>query len=342
MKQLLLIIGLACSLSIGAQTILNYSTHAIKPGTTNPMSFCEYLDPGAAGTDITWDFTTLNKTKDLDAVISSSAASENYDDFSNSNVELQEFKNKFYLEVDETGMRMVGYKSSCNCSKIKYTTPLEKMRYPFKYNDSYSGTLAGDYYNDDTKNGSMSGTYTVEADATGTILLPGDVKYDNTLRVRTSRNYSREFTGATQDIEINTYRWYINEHRYPLLVLTEIKSEVNGKSSIKYQAAYNNEVIKTNLPSNVSLMASDVNLFPNPSSGQLSLEINSTANGNVAMDIVDMSGKHIKQINEKSLKSGLNNIDLSSYVSDLAPGSYLLMINQTNEANIVKEFSLVE
>ncbi len=341
MRHLLLFIGLALSITLGAQTILDYSTHAIKAGTTNPMSFCEYLDPGAAGSDITWDFSELKKTKELDAVISSALASENFSDFSNSNVELQEFKNNFYLEVDNTGMRMVGYKSACNCSKIKYTTPFEKMRYPFKYNDSYSGTLAGDYYNDDTKNGSMSGTYSVEADATGTILLPGNVSYDNTLRVKTTRNYTREFTGATQDVEINTYRWYINEHRYPLLVLTEIKSEVDGRSSVKYQAAYNNEVIETNLPNNVSLASSDLTLYPNPSSGNLSVKINSTLAGDVTMNIIDVSGKLVSQIDKKSIKRGENLIDLSTYVSDLSPGSYILMINQSGE-NISKEFSLVE
>jgi len=58
------------------------------------------------------------------------------------------------------------------------------------------------------------------------------------------KSYTNYMQNYSYDIVVETYRWYVNEHRFPILVLIKSTYENgNGKESYHTQAAYNPVII---------------------------------------------------------------------------------------------------
>lgn len=338
---LLLIIAFLFTIQINAQTtVLHYETHALKNGVNNPMSYCQYAEPGQAGNNQTWNFSTLKFTKAFTGYIRNSSANGNQKIFTRSNTELQEFNSRFYFDVNSNEIDQYGYASVDGRSVVKYTTPFIKMKYPFKYGDLYTGTLQGisEYMN--VKNADISGNYSVEADANGTLILPGNVVFENTLRVKTSKTYNMQFSNSSQQVNVVTYRWYNATQRYPLLVLTKVTT-ISGKNTFNtYQAAYNNNVVK-NQTSVKNIVADQVfEVYPNPASSQLMVRFNAVSQGTLGFEIYDMNGKLMKNFQRNIEANGTVQYNISEEIQGLLPATYLLVVVD-GESRISKEFTLV-
>lgn len=342
MKKLLIpVITYALTFTLNAQTtVLRYATHALKIGVDNPMSYCQYADPGQAGNNVTWDFSGLKFTKSFTGYIRNSAFHGNQSIFSRANTELQEFSSRFYFDVNDQEIDQYGYASADGGTIVKYTTPFVKIKYPFEYGDFYTGTFQGISEYQNVKNADISGNYSVDADANGTLILPGDVVFKNTLRVKTTKTYTMQFSVSSQKINIVTYRWYDSAHRYPLLVLTEITT-VSGSNSFKtHQAAYNNNVVSTPKSANSILASQNFELYPNPVKSSLTVSFDAVSQGSLAFEIYDMSGKLQKSFQRNIVSNGSNQYDISDELQGLRPATYLLVVID-GESRFGKEFTLV-
>jgi hypothetical protein len=208
------------------------------------------------------------------------------------------------------------------------------MKYDFEYGNSFSGSFSGSYEYDDVPTGTITGSYSVEADAFGTLILPGNKEFESTLRIKTIKTYTNEFSSSSQEVEITTYRWYNQSHRYPLLVLTEYTTAVGENVNVNYQAAYNSNAVNA-IP---SIATESVTLYPNPTSSTLNLELNTSLTGSVYFEIFDASGKVVRKFEREAIP-GHQLFDLSSEVKGLQPATYMLIISSGNE-KITKSFTL--
>ncbi len=338
MKKFTLILALsACLTGLMAQPVLTYQNHALKPGQDNPMTYCSYSEPGISGANIVWDFSSLVAEKQFIGEIK-----ENYKSaYSQANTELVEFGVCFYFDINEKNIQHVGYASADGKTKVIYSDPFEKLRYPFEMNDSYSSGFSGDYTYNDKVIGTIDGEGEVFADAWGTIKLPNNTVYDNTLRVKSTKTYSLKFGNTSQDVEITTYRWYNKVHRYPLLTLSESKTTVNSNTSTSYQSAYNSDAISeiSSVP-----IAENINLsiFPNPASDEnVFLKFNSLYSGEVSVSVFDITGKVVVASVSKSVLTGANTLDLSSELSGVKQGSYLLQLT-IQDMVITEEMTIIK
>lgn len=331
------------SLSLGcvlfAQAKLTYENHALLSGANNTMTYCEYQEPGSAGESI-WDFSQLKEVKQFTGLVSDVSEDEF---LVTANTQLEEFGSKFLFDVSEQGMNQVGYASSDSKTIIRYIEPFNKLVFPFAYGDSYTTDFYGDYLYKSNKIADVTGDGTVEADAWGTLKLPNDKVFENTLRVKTSKNYTVEYSETkSSKVEITTYRWYMESHRYPLVVLTEV-SKTSGKSvSTNYQAAYNNDVVNPKSTSSLaSITLNDaIKVFPNPSSTELFVELESENGNPVYTSVYDVTGKLMVAEKRTVLTAGLNKIDLSEEVSMLKSGTYILNIRNENQLLSSQEISI--
>ena len=318
-----------------SQTVITYETHALLNGIDNPMSYCGYLEPGNAGQNITWDFSTLQFEKSFTGFLKNAQLTENGSAFPKANTELAEFSSRFYFNVNENQIEQYGYSSVDGRSRIYYETPFIKMKYPFAYGDIFTGSFTGSYHYDNLLAGSINGSYSVEADAFGTLILPGNKEFESTLRIKTTKQYETVFSSTTQEVEIVTYRWYNQSHRYPLLVLTTYKTTVGENVSVNYQAAYHNTAVNDIAP----LLTESIRLFPNPASSALTLELHSLTAGTLKFEIIDATGRSIRQFNREVVSSGYQSFDLSDEIKGLRPATYILVI-QNGENNIVRNFAV--
>lgn len=336
MKQILIFLSaIILTTIVFGQPTLTYDTHALKDGVHNPMTLCEYIEPGIAGADVVWDFSSLVAKKEFTGHIN--GAFDN--PFAEANTELEEFGTSFFFKIDNVRVLQVGYSSKDGKSTIEYTEPFEKMKFPFAYSDYSSKDFGGVYKVNGTQVGEITGDGTIEADAWGKLILPNNSIYENTLRVKTTKTYKTQFSSSEQNVEIITYRWYNDLHRYPLLVLTEYKT-INSSSSenVSYQAAYNNNAVHTSdIPS--FKLDENISVYPNPAEDYMKVNIYSENNTNAHLVIYDITGKKVFINSDYSISQGSNEISLDDEISTLKSGTYLLSVTMNNNT-VVREFSL--
>ncbi|HBH48646.1 MAG TPA: hypothetical protein DDX98_08395 [Bacteroidales bacterium] len=338
MKPISLIIGIFACIAVFSQPVLTHNNHALKTGVNNPMTYCTYVEAGESGSNKFWDFSELHAIKEFTGHISNADNAE----FPLANTELEEFGVRFFYDISESGIEHYGYLSRDGRTKIIYDNPFVKIRFPFAFNERSTSTFDGTYYVRDKELGNIEGNGEVFADAWGTIILPGGVAYENTLRVKSQKSYTIHFENASQHVEMVTYRWYNSAHRYPLLVLIQTTtSSKNNEPTIGMQAAYNVNAVKSSITSvDETNQMIDFDLYPNPASDAFFLELDSEEQGRVLISITDLSGRVLVGPLAPNIVGGKNTIDLSDELSPIKEGIYIIRL-ETDGKIATKEFSIV-
>lgn len=323
---------LVLTLATWSQTTLNFKTHALLPGHENPMELCKYLDPGMAGLAVQWDFTNLEATKGFKGYLSTASLKGAGLSTTGTNVELIEFNSRFFFEVNEQGMKQTGFSSKDGKSIIEYHEAFQKAVFPFKFNDYHQSSFSGEYKYNGNHLGQISGVSEIEADGYGSLKLPGHVVYDNVLRIKSVKKYTNHLSNLDQEIEIITYRWYNNAHRFPLLVLTEYSTK-NGDAEaiVRYQAAYNNKALTLSPEEHSSIDKFTFSTYPNPSNGVVKLDINSKVESSLELKAYDMGGNLVFEIPASEVVIGNNTVDISSYFSAIPRGNYHITVTIGNQ-----------
>jgi hypothetical protein len=84
--------------------------------------------------------------------------------------------------------------------------------------------------------------------------------------------------------------------------------------------------------------ASGISVYPNPGKGELTLDYNARAPGNVSIDILSTNGVILNTVNRQS-KEGNNEIKMIAKDfegKDLPPGIYLCRIRNSEESSVIK------
>ncbi|MBN2610505.1 MAG: T9SS type A sorting domain-containing protein [Bacteroidales bacterium] len=321
--------------------VLEFEKHAIRNESNNVMKLCKYADPGARGANVTWDFSTLETTSDFTGYVQSSYHSSNTQLFPQANTELNEFNNRFYFRITEDRVEQYGYSSLNNQVVTTFDKPFVKMVYPFTMHDIYEGTFRGTYkYGNSTSD--ISGNYEILGDGYGKLILPGNFTVDNTLRVKTTKSYSYELSGVPQDVLITTYRWYCDWHRYPLLVLTSIKTSVNQNTSYVYQAAYNNKATKLAEKENPVISKDKMfDVFPNPASEFLNISFTLEEESMVTIELFDIKGRKTGTLSNEMMQPGSRKLQSDISREKYTDGTYYIKVSingnsETQQVVLVK------
>lgn len=321
-----LIVG--STFSLMAQVTLTQETHGFFADQQNPMVLTNYVEPGVSGKDVVWDFSKLEVKSPFMGTIDSYHTSKCCDKFSKGNVVLEEFGNFFVFESTPSSLEQVGFMTSNGVTRFEYRKPFVKMRYPFTYRSSYNGSYEGDYIVNDKVIGKISGTYEVEGDGLGKLILPNGRTLDNVLRVKEVRSTKQLFSNGSAFITDVTYRWYVAQHRFPVLVL--IRSEVKGENSepvVSTRAAYNSNVMSTTTTTPLNPLSNmNLSVYPNPYAGKVNIEFNTLNRENVNLSIYDLSGKLVKEIVNSTLDAGPKRYQFSAKELGLPVGTYILKL----------------
>ncbi|OFY54992.1 MAG: hypothetical protein A2Y87_10930 [Bacteroidetes bacterium RBG_13_46_8] len=339
MKRITVLI-LGCSFLLNAgfaqqSVVLTFENHALQAGVNNSMILCDYSDPGSGGYNMTWDFSFLKSTDDFTGTVLARTRSKSPGSFAESNVTLDEFSNRFYFVVSPEAIEQIGYSAFDNAVVVTYDKPFVKMKFPFAMGDRYSGGFTGSMKTG-SKVTALTGHYEVAADGCGKLLLPGMASADNTLRVKTVKSYEMQVNGKTHQTVITTWRWYGCCNRYPLLVLSSIKTCAGSSVSWSYQAAYNN-VINTRLPDSGGSLSPSVRAFPNPVTDRMTLEYTVAETGEVILELFNVSGRKITTLLNNRLDAGTYRLELSPEIEGLTTGIYIVKAC-INNSTLTEEF----
>lgn len=332
MKRIIILaVGLILAVGIKAQTILTFKSHGLLPDEQNPMILTKYLDPGVEGQNVTWDFSVLEATNNFLGSVKSPSIAKGTERFATSNTMLEEFGSYFFFNSNSSVLEQYGYQSSNGTFVIEYSKPFVKMRYPFSYNSFYNGNFNGVYLSDNKEIGKLSGTYQVSGDGIGTLILPEGKSFKNALRVKEIKTYDQNLNGSNVKIEEITHRWYVNEHRFPILVF--IKSTYtfeNGQTNFSAKAAYNSNVIM--LSDNLISSASNYKLevFPNPYYDKVNINLHVEDRARVNISVYDLIGKRVSILADHYQEAGDQTYNFSAKGIGLAKGTYIIKVKVNN------------
>ncbi len=284
MKKLYIIpILIMFVINLQAQFLMKSNTHILRAGDEHYFNITNNVGPGEGGDSKIWDFSKLENKSTLTSYMYSAFTTPNSNDIPEANAILEEYETKFYFKVTDNIIEQYGTVSKNN-TITKYDKPFVKMVFPFNYGDTYSGDFSGTIEGQNNYNASFSGTYQLDADAYGTLILPGNITHKNVIRIKTTKEQC--YKGNSCNCKTVSYKWYIPNVRYP--VLTIIQSQT-AKQTKTIRTAYYPKVKNTieNNSNNELLFAENIkaNIYPNPFLREFKLDYTLNKNSNVIIEI---------------------------------------------------------
>jgi hypothetical protein len=257
-----------------------------------------YVDPGAAGQDITWDFSTVQPVNDSYNVRYQALSPDT------SVIGGIEHRTLYRYGVQGDTLMHTGYENAT--TQMNYTLPELTMRYPFRYGDTISSNFAGTGEYCHRIPLQVSGTTTVTADGTGTLDTPLGLKFKNALRVKSIRQYTR--TGMDSVVmRLETYAWYVWGNRYPVFETIKTATQKNGGEETEHQVASfffppeNQTALQTDTtnweqdkagvsPPTIDDIFTTCRLLPNPVQSELEIEYVLTQDATISFSVHDQLG----------------------------------------------------
>lgn len=319
--------------SLFAQNKITYQVNGLNVGDNRAMKQIEYLPQGNGGANQVWDFSSAKEIKDMGIYQDGNTATQigNIDLSSrNTLLAVNEGNEKTtYFEITNTEKRYWGLSSGL--VKIEFEQPIVDMKFPMAYQDVVSGSMVGTYSTGSTSE-PITGSYKSEADAWGSLSLPDGKTYNNVLRVKLTKDYQQQAGNLTYTIQTTRYQYYAEGVRYPVLIVLEnhVKSDCNCTCGnytteqayyLPFAQAETKQILKGN-----SVAANNVKIkaYPNPFHEVLNASVSIETPNSANVDIVDASGRLIKDFGSYNLVEGVNDINLQT--SDIVPGNYYLRV----------------
>jgi hypothetical protein len=303
-----------------AQPSLTYKNHSIVAGNSHHFYIAQSVDKGSAGPNQTWDFSNLKKQSEMTSIMLNASETLSGASIPEANSVIREFDNNFYFKVTRQSIEEYGYATANGTSVFKYDKPLIKMKFPFPYGSTQEGDFHGVSVND--PKATISGSYKIEADAYGKLILPGNISVDNVIRLKSTRTN----ISGTSSSSIITYRWYSTDVRYPLLTI--IESENAGKIVPMVTAYYPDlsATLKSAADKATSVANEDLNLsvFPVPFSNKLTISYSLSNQKNVIIELTDNAGKIVHTLVNKTLPEGSYSETVFSEDYGLTQGVYFI------------------
>jgi hypothetical protein len=246
MKKKLCTIVLLAGISgiLSAQHVLRSELNLPRTGDVIVKQQVEYKDPGRTGENVLWDFGSLqpvNPEYKLAYVPLRPRRDSLYvlgcDTFKVRNVQEgelligREHRTMYYYRMKDSELSCLGYENQM--SRMHYLDPLPAMHFPMNY-----GRRTEKPYRAECQYAqvlmSTHGKITLEADASGMMILPSGDTLKNVLRIHSLQTILSDSIAAMDSIHIDTqienHKWYVKGYRYPVF---ETVKTIHRQDSVK-------------------------------------------------------------------------------------------------------------
>jgi hypothetical protein len=273
--------------------------------------------PKTTGTNKSWNFTSLTSPAVAGSqtyVTTASTSSAGF--FPSANIANQSSSWIEYLNSQTTKLEDLGGVDPTSGSKTVFSNPITWRVWPFTYGTSDFDTFAASTTNTSGPTYNFTGNSLLTGTGTGTVTLPGGVKFTNCLQV--TRNYTYFVTGAfTATVTSTDYEYWASSYRSPLITIT-YQTVKEATMTTKDFWASSNSSADVGIEEN-NLSAEKLIIFPNPVKDQLNLILPDNAVAE-EIELYDITGKLI--LTEKNMNS-LN-------TSSLPKGGYMVIVKNKN------------
>jgi len=308
---------------LAQEVVLTHTAHAFSAERVNEMWLSDYVDPGEGGADRVWDLSGMQNKQAFQGVTGSSFGTDTENDFPESNIVFKELGNNYFFSLDERFMKGYGMISGSGNTVIHYDRPYVKMEYPFAYGDRIARDYSGKIRISSVEY-PVEGTYEVEADGYGRLILPDGVQHAHTLRVKTTQSYTMHYDLPSQ-VEIVTYRWYSDRERYPLAVLLTTTTTTGDNTTLSHKAAYKDA---SQLERQSEMLSgpdqAEVTIYPNPAEEHLIIDYSVDVETDVIIELYDNSGKKVSTLVNRRMEPGIYTYLYHMEGLSLSKGTYFI------------------
>lgn len=309
-----------------AQPTLTASTNNPAVGNVFLQHQVAYTNPGAAGANVTWNFSGITSTANMTTTYLLPSATPYASLYPSANLASTINSNGStyysYFNASATSYTINGMNFPSIGTSMPYSDPEKMLSYPFTYNSTYIDDFATTVSGYD-----RHGSIEVTADAYGTLILPyGTIT--NVLRVKAVETYSDYISGMPYTNYTSTnYYWYKPGIHYYIFQLSQLYA--NGSLYQQYGLFLDQ--------SNVGIGENTINqiafnCFPNPATDKIMIKIiNSSVSDNNIITLIDVNGKELinQEINNQS---DFTEID----IRELNAGIYFLKLINNNKVQVQK------
>jgi hypothetical protein len=349
MRKLLTRLVLPLTLSIFlsnafGQVTLTFQNNGLLAGDSSRTHEVTYVDPGAPGENQVWDFSDLQYTgkttyRGVAEMDINKSAGQNA-----KSILLTEEGYEYNYISGESVYTESGYTNPGKKMTLDYTAPVVQMKFPFSFGQQFAQPYSGIAWFNGRNRIDFSGTFTVSADACGTLILPDRV-IKNVLRVKTvKQGLQIGVCGSTESTAVK-YFWYAPGYRYPVLVVGTTENRYGGKPPVTIKCSWTNLNQQPNTPS-ASLTGltgqpetgeNSVIVFPNPFSDQVTYNYFLRKQVPAKVEMYDMSGKFNVVVEKKKVQpEGLHTGTLDAAGLNLPPGVYYLRFTFDQQVVVTK------
>lgn len=311
------------------------------PGLTPTYYIIDTFNVGAAGTAVTWDFSSLTNDSSSTAQFLASSGAPFYASFPTSDVTVQQIalntgdSTLTYYDNQSTGVFLSGamIQSDTTWSVVSYTDSEMQIPFGISYGQTATDNVAGTI----TTWASIfdhAGDLQIDGDAYGTLILPTGT-FHNVIRFKKTLHATDSYLGTEYFQYVGTsYFWMQPGQPMILLSYTKMETFLAGSPySTQYSCSYSNALpvgIQEASPEFISLQ-----LYPNPASDVLQVKYNNhILSSNVQINITNLKGQ---QVLHTAISDGSTLLD----IQHLSAGTYFITLSDdqtTVHSKFVKQF----
>lgn len=325
-KNLLFVLAISMSIANTAQTTINGSDVNPSVGDSYTDNNTNYMSPGNAGANQTWDLSSLSSSGTTTSTISASTTN-------GANMLIDNGTgNLVYENISSAAQEIKAIYSAGNNVTITYSNGEKVFQFPFTYNATYSDSFRATF----TTNGYpavRSGNGMGTVDGYGTLILPNQTITD-VVRVNYQQDYYDTIDIGSPYIihyTTNNYYWFRAGTHFVLATL----SDANFGGQTSQYGLYTN-AINVGIPRIEGVKG--INILGNPVQSQLNFTIEANDSKEIEYSLVDLSGQVVYQTNTTTVLPGSNRLSINT--DNLAKGMYALKIS--NGDNFISKLIIKE
>jgi hypothetical protein len=322
MKHILLVIAIFTSFALKAQYSLTTSNNPVTGDVFETQeTFSTGISLPASGTNQVWNYTgiVMNTTATPYSVTYTPVSSiPNASLFPNATIGTTDGQGSYEMySVSSSSVVYLGTSAATASDCSVYSDPIIFMKLPFSYGNAYS-----DNFSISNSQYAVSGNILMNADGTGTLVLPG-FTFTNVLK--TAMTLTQNITIGTSNIIIknNTHNFYSSSNKFPLFSVTSQTTSVPTSTTIEVYAQVNKMFLVAGLKDNTNDFYFD--LYPNPATAkEINVNFFNTGNTSSVIRIVNVMGQEIKNLALSHLTAGENKLKMD--LKAVPAGVYFLKL----------------
>jgi hypothetical protein len=283
------------------------------------------LPSNITGTAVTWDFSNLilNPTVTLNSSDYVAPASTTVTPPAGATIaEDQNGSYNFYKSVSTPSTQYELQSVKFGTLSLTFTNTAIVARWPISYGYSLTDAIGGSVTF--SLPATFTGSVTTVADGMGTLLMPQSNTFSNVLRVKSVQTIAVNvfIIGNIANVKQTTYQYYHSSSKFPILTVNNSSTTFSTSPPAEVTSASGNANFLAIGVKENSLNAFNFNVFPNPASNAVNVEL---PKGQVAESItlINSIGQTLKSKNNSNV---LN-------VSDIPNGVYYLEVRSGDRSS---------